>query len=103
MATPIKVNEAKAALAILLNAAGVRDVVQQYLLLEEYTAGLWFQMLQNCKLDSGLDVWDVISGKTALIEQLIPQFPRKVGETDRALVARTIAGLERIALLEAQP
>ncbi len=86
MITPIKVNEAKAGLTLLLDDAGVRGPVDRYLLLEPNIAEAWFVQLQRAGLADGLDVWDVIAGKDALIADLLWQFPTGAGKTNPALL-----------------
>lgn len=88
--TPIRVAAAQAALNQYLDDAGITNPLDRYNALQRQIAQTWLQQLQRAGLADGLDVWDVIAGKDALIAALIWQIP-------------TGAGKSHPAMLEAQP
>lgn len=88
------------ALSLYLYDAGIRSPEDQYLALNRQIAQSWFGQLQRAGLAQGLDVFDVVAGKDALIAELIMQMPTGSGKSNPALLS-----LERPtpALLAVQP
>lgn len=73
--TPILATEAKAALALYLDDAGVESVGDRHAALRREYAYTWLAKLQEAGLANGLDVWDVIAGRDLLCEELMAQMP----------------------------
>ena len=96
MITPIKVNEAKAALSLFLDDAGIPNAADRHNALNCQIAATWFEYLKRAGLAEGLDVFDVVAGKDALITELVAQMPTGAGKTNPALV------LERPAMAQLQ-
>lgn len=100
MITPIKVAEAKIALGLYLDDAGIKEPADRYNALNRQIARTWLDMLNSVGLAAQLDVFDVMAGKDELLCELIWQMPTGSGKSNPALLS-----LERPtpALLEAQP
>ena len=97
--TPIRVAAAQAALNQYLDDAGITAPVDRYNALQRQIARTWLQQLQGAGLAAGLDVWDVVAGKDALIGALIWEMPVGGGKSDPALLALRPSPL---AMLEVQ-
>ena len=98
MTTPIKVDEAKAALSLFLDDAGIADPTARYIALNRQYANTWLDYLTRAGLAEGLDVWDVIAGKDALTVDLLMAMPIGAGKSHAGAV---LSG--RTAMLEVQP
>lgn len=73
--TPIRVDAAKAALNQYLDDASITAPADRYAALNRQIAMTWLQQLQRAGLADGLDVFDIIAGRDALIGALIWQMP----------------------------
>lgn len=85
--TPIRVGAAKAALNQYLDEAGVTAPADRYAALNRQIAVTWLRQLQSAGLADGLDVFDIIAGKDAMIADLIWEMPTSGGASDVALLA----------------
>ena len=100
MTTPIMVKEAKIALGLYLDDAGIKEPMDRYNALNRQIARTWLDMLQRVGLAARLDVFDVMAGKDELLCELIWQIPTGSGKSHVGVLS-----IERPtpALLEVQP
>lgn len=90
VAIPIKVDEAKQALTLYLDDAKIFNASDRYRSLNRFSSKSWFIELSQAGLAEGLDVWDVIAGKDALMADLIWQMPTGSGKSNPALLAMAV-------------
>ena len=86
MRTPIRVDAAKAALNQYLDDAGITRPLDRYNALQRQNARLWLQQLQSATLADGLDVFDIIAGREALLDELIWEIPTGAGKSHPAML-----------------